>query len=392
MKSSVAIRGVRYAFDDIGSGPLVLFGHGMLFDRRMFRAQAEALCARCRCVLLDWPGHGESGFQASGWTADDLVTDIVELVHALGEQRAILVGLSQGGAVFTRVALAHPELVRALVIMDATPSAVPPSARDWLKGASAAIASGDAASKDAVLREALARMFSPATCHDRPELAGEARALFESHDRTGLSLALQVPLSYTSIVERLGELRVPTLVAWGADDASSPPALARAYLENIPGAQGVTFPDAGHSPPLEQPHAVTAALERFLDSLDATPGEITALETRRCQALMAGDVEALAGLLAPELTHVHANGEVDDRDSYLHKVRERLRFPSVKRHSLDVRVHGDVAIAVGRLEQAVEVVATGQRLPMRLVTTQAWVRCDRGWLLSSFHATPEIQP
>src|SRR5439155_8126 len=130
-------------------------------------------------------------------------------------------------------------LVRALVIMDATPGGVPPAVCEWLTGASAALASGDKVRRDDVFREALARMFSPSTHRDRPEVVEYARVLFESHDPAGLALALRVPLSYTSINDRLGTLKLPTLVGWGSDDAGSPIALARHYLDAIDGSQGI---------------------------------------------------------------------------------------------------------------------------------------------------------
>src|SRR3954452_11106083 len=94
------VNGVPYAYVDEGSGPLVLFGHGLLANKEMFRAQIDALRGRYRCVSIDWPGHGASGWRVGGFTFDDMVEDTVTLLRVLGQVPAVLVGLSQGGMVF----------------------------------------------------------------------------------------------------------------------------------------------------------------------------------------------------------------------------------------------------------------------------------------------------
>ena len=125
-ESHAVVNGVRYAYFEAGNGPLVLLGHGMFGSKELMRAQVERLSQSFRCVAFDWPGHGGSGFNPNGWSVRDLVEDVVALIGALGEKAAFLAGVSQGGAVFSRVALAHPNAVRGLVIMCAGPGAPPP--------------------------------------------------------------------------------------------------------------------------------------------------------------------------------------------------------------------------------------------------------------------------
>src|SRR4051812_1068540 len=98
------VNGVPYAYVDEGSGPRVLFGHGLLANKEMFRAQSGALQDRYRCVSIDWPANGASGWRAGGFPFDDLVDDTVALLQVLGQVPAVLVGLSQGGMVFMRLA------------------------------------------------------------------------------------------------------------------------------------------------------------------------------------------------------------------------------------------------------------------------------------------------
>lgn len=260
----IEVRGLRYAYEQHGdAGPLVLFGHGLYFDRTMFAPVASALSDRCRCVCIDWPGHGGSSGRPGGWTVDDLVQDVAALIGAFGAERAVLVGLSQGAAVFTRVALKHPALVQALVLMDATPEQPPEAARQRVEAASATLEGGDEGEVSELLSGVVQRMFSPATHEHRPELPASAQACIRRHSRGGLAQAVRLPLSYRSVTQQLPSLAMPTLVLWGEDDQSSPIALLEHYRA-IPGATVQTFPDAGHLVALERPADVSHAIREFL--------------------------------------------------------------------------------------------------------------------------------
>ncbi|WP_322061880.1 alpha/beta hydrolase [Paraburkholderia sp. J63] len=267
MTRTLTIRGVRYAFDETGSGPLVLFGHGLFFDREMFRAQSDALSGTNRCVRIDWPGHGQSGWLADGWRIDDLVDDTLALIDALGEQRVILVGLSQGAAVFTRTALAAPHRVRALVIMNSTPLRPVDSVRAGMLENSAELSTGDEARIEAVFRRVAGRMFCAHTREHHRELVEQALVRFRRHPVEGLAHAVKLGLSYESIVERLDELTMPVGVIWGADDPISTLDIADLYTRKSCNAQRHLIAHAGHCAPLEQPVAVNTALITFLHGL-----------------------------------------------------------------------------------------------------------------------------
>jgi 3-oxoadipate enol-lactonase len=258
------IRGTRYAFDQYGeSGPLILFGHGLYFDRTMFAGIARSLAINHRCVCIDWPGHGNSGWRANGWTVQDLVDDVPELISALNARDAVLVGLSQGAAVFTRTALQHPDSVRALVVMDASPLAQDAAVVARSVAAAQVILGGSDSEVSALLDQTLQRMFCAHTRAHAPELVAQARDRMLAHPRGGLALALGLGRSYERIAEQLDKLRMPALILWGEADAATPPALIDHY-RRIPDVTVQTFARAGHSLALEQPDAVTEALHRFL--------------------------------------------------------------------------------------------------------------------------------
>lgn len=122
-------------------------------------------------------------------------------------------------------------------------------------------------------------------------------------------------------------------------------------------------------------------------SISEIEATIKELEAQRCAALVANDLPALETMVAADLVHIHATGQVDDRDGYLRGVADRLTFLSVERSELKVRVSGQSAVATGRLDQRLRVRATGQEISMSVMTTQVWVLADGGWRQTTFQAT-----
>lgn len=264
MTSTIDVRGVQYAFEETGRGPLVLFGHSMCFDKSMFRAQADALSDRFRCVRVDWPGHGGSGWRRDGWTVWDLVDDIAQIASLLGHPRFILVGISQGAGVFARVAARFPDRVRALALMAANPNAFAPEATARLAEQSSILASGDAERIDALFGAIVERNLSPATISARPDVLEQAKAILHGHDPAGLSLAVRLPASYDTLSDHLNLIRATTLVAWGRDDRAVPIASVDRYRDCLRDMRFVEIRDAGHALPIEQPERLAAVLDDFL--------------------------------------------------------------------------------------------------------------------------------
>jgi pimeloyl-ACP methyl ester carboxylesterase len=114
----------RLASRTVGdAGPHVVFVHGLFGQGKNWTTIAKGLSDRHRVTLLDLPNHGHSP-----WTDRVDYLDMAELVAAelrtLGEP-ATLVGHSMGGKVAMQLALRHPELLRALVVVDVAPSDYP---------------------------------------------------------------------------------------------------------------------------------------------------------------------------------------------------------------------------------------------------------------------------
>jgi 3-oxoadipate enol-lactonase len=259
------INGTEYAYTDAGSGPLLLFGHGLLASKEMFEAQIEALKDRWRCVSVDWPGHADSGFNSDGWSFYDMADDAAALVEELGYESAVFAGLSQGGMVFMRLAMSKPELFDALILLDTSAGPELAESLPAYEQLREMMHTGSDEEREQAVQGASAVLYGEKWRESDPEGFAHERALMLAHDRDGQNLAARAVFDRDDVTSRLGEIKgIPTLVIVGADDAATPPDQAQALADGIEGAELVMIPDAGHHSPIENASAVTEALEAFL--------------------------------------------------------------------------------------------------------------------------------
>jgi hypothetical protein len=115
--------------------------------------------------------------------------------------------------------------------------------------------------------------------------------------------------------------------------------------------------------------------------------EIRKLEDLRSRFLINEDFAALEALIADDLVHVHTTGVIDNKSSYLHAVKTRLRFLTIERQSLVVKSFKNFAIMTGPLHQAIQMRNTGQIIETEAIATQVWIKQNRTWVQSNFQST-----
>ena len=249
------LNGLEIEYQDGGLGSPVLLGHGYSATGRMWDGQRAALGDRYRIVSWDMRGHGqtESPKDPAQYSAALTVADMRALLQHCGIERAVVGGLSLGGYVSLAFYLAHPEMVRALVICDSGPG----------------------------YRNAEARAAWNQRAHERAAqletkgleaLAGRSREMREAmgHHASaqGLAHAARGMLTQegSEVIDGLGGIRVPTLIIVGDQDR---PFLAPCeYMaKKIPGARLEVIPDAGHSSNLDRPAVFNRVLSGFLQGL-----------------------------------------------------------------------------------------------------------------------------
>jgi 3-oxoadipate enol-lactonase len=223
----------------------VVLLHSALGDSRLWRRQVEALSTRFEVVAPDLPGFGETRGPTEPFSFVDVVA---------AHLPAALVGNSFGGMLALRTALALQERVQKLVL-------VAPGfpAWDWSDELRAFFAEEEAALDDGDLDRAtevnLAFWVSPEH-HD--EVRPQQRRALE------LQTAHPEPELVWPELQPLSSLVVPTRVVVGDGDKRDFRAIAEHIAAEVPGAELVVVPGAGHLVGLDAPDELNALLLEFL--------------------------------------------------------------------------------------------------------------------------------
>ena len=257
------VNGQKLYYEDTGGdGPAIVFSHGLLMDSSMFAPQVQALRSTWRCISWDERGHGQTADPAhcEPFTYYDSADDLAALLAHLGVQQAVLVGMSQGGYLSLRCALAHPDVVRALVLIDTQALQEDPQKmvghetllKAWLEGG---------------LSDEIAAMVAHIILGDGWAGAPVWQAKWKQVTVPNLLQCFTTLGSRDDITERLGAITVPALVVHGALDHAIDLQRAQAMNDALAQSRMVVVPEGGHASNLTHPEPVNAALKQFLADL-----------------------------------------------------------------------------------------------------------------------------
>ena len=245
--------------------PLVLI-HGTGSSLHTWEGWVAELAKTRRVVSFDLPGFGLTGPNADGDYSDArYVAFVRNLLSRLGIGRAIVGGNSLGGEIAWQLALADPARVAGLVLVDA-------AGHDFVPES---LPLGFRIARIPVLREPMRWLLprraieaSVTNVYGDPSRVSAALVdrYYELTLREGNRVALMRRMDQLAPgpVERLPEIKVPTLILWGGKDRLIPPRWGQAFHEAIPGSRLVTFSALGHVPQEEDPAATLAALRAWL--------------------------------------------------------------------------------------------------------------------------------
>jgi pimeloyl-ACP methyl ester carboxylesterase len=242
------------SYDVTGDGPPLLLTHGFAATAGMFAGNLPALAQRNRVVTWDIRGHGASGQpeDQACYTVQATTGDMTAILDHLAIPSAVIGGHSLGGYVSLAFALAHPDRVTALILIDTGPGFRNEASRAGWNRIAEQYASN-------LQERGLAALGGG------PELHADAH-----RSATGLAHAARGILAQrdSGVLDALPDIAVPTLIVVGADDTRY---LAGAdYMaRKIPHARLVIIPAAGHAPNISQPEQFDAHLRSFLDQLAA---------------------------------------------------------------------------------------------------------------------------
>lgn len=246
--------------------PVILI-HGTSASLHTWDGWVGSLASERRVIRYDLPGFGLTG------PADDhdyrlqrYVRHLTRLLDRLQIERAVLVGNSLGGQIAWASAVLAPDRVAGLVLIDAAgypfkPKSIPigfrlalnptlaPLVRHLLPRPIVAASVRDTYGDPTRVSDALIDRYFELTLR-----AGNRQAVIERFQQ----------LDHGEMSQRIVEVRVPTLILWGARDRLIPPENGALFQADIADSELVEFEDLGHVPHEEDPVRTVAAAGRFL--------------------------------------------------------------------------------------------------------------------------------
>jgi 3-oxoadipate enol-lactonase len=248
-----------------GEGPAVALVHEGIGDSRMWDPQWEPWLQSFRLLRLDLRGFGRSPLPPERFSnARDLMVALEE--HGL--ERPALVGGSLGGRVVLEVAVARPDLVRALVLI-----APGLPGHEWSDEVKASWEEEEAAYEAGDVERAVEvnlgvwvdgprREPDEVDAAVRERVAEMQRRAFEIQFAAGEEP--EEELLVPDLAERLGEVAAPTLLIVGEEDVSDMHVIGQRLAREIPGARLETIPDTAHVPNMERPREFDELVLPFL--------------------------------------------------------------------------------------------------------------------------------
>jgi pimeloyl-ACP methyl ester carboxylesterase len=259
------VRGVRLCCVDFGGeGPPVLLLHGLAGRANEWRSTAVWMTEGYRVLALDQRGHGMSDKDVGDYSRGAYVDDVVTVIERLGP--VVLVGQSMGGLNAFLAAARRPDLVRALVVVEASPGGPDPKAPgrvgSWLDSWPVPFPTlADARAffgGDTLYAQTWLEVLEEHPEGYRPQFRRESMVA---------SVADVAERDYWNEWERI---RCPTLCVGGARGYVAEEELSE-MARRIPSGSYARVPDAGHDLHLERPEAWRGVVESFLSSTVADP-------------------------------------------------------------------------------------------------------------------------
>ena len=269
MKGKLERDGAVIVYETRGAGPAIILAHNILCDRRVFDEVIGLLGDAYRTISVDLRGQGESSVPARAYSVSDLAGDLAAVLDAEKIDKAVVVGLSLGATTALELTLSRPERVAALVLMGAT-------ARedDFLTSVRNAFLSPLVRAfgvRGPILQKAVTSLFGASyRAEGSPDFAEWTRRINELPSRSAY-FSLRAWRLRGRFLERLGQVRAPTLIVAGEEDVACTVPEARELQRGIRGSALALIPRAGHTMSAERPQAVAAALRSFIDPLLLQP-------------------------------------------------------------------------------------------------------------------------
>jgi len=258
--------GARLYYETHGSGPALIFAHGLGGGHLSWWQQVPHFRDRYTCVVFDHRGFGLSSESPDRPGPDAYIDDLVALIAHLGVPDVRLVAQSMGGWTCLGYALRHPERVRALVLACTTGVLGDPETLRIFRE------HGAGQPEAALVAHGIHPACGERMAREQPVLHflyREVDAL--SHDLDKNAVRKKLIALRTTPRAAVAALGPPLLCVTGEEDIAIPPAAVAVLASIVPGARLARVPEAGHSVYWERPAVFNRLVDAFLRDVDRAP-------------------------------------------------------------------------------------------------------------------------
>ena len=257
---TVPVFGQTIHYFDVGSGPVVILLHGLGDHKESWLRTMGPLSQGHRLLVPDQIGFGKSDKPLLDYSVQTYVDFLDEFLRQLKIEKASLVGESLGGWIAAMYALevssgGNLVPIEKLVLVDAA----------GLHQDKVPVADLNASTL-AGTRRLMHEVFYDTSWLNDERLRALFTEIIGRNDRYTVHSFLSNPTVGDERLDgKLAQIKIPTLVVWGREDALVPFASGERYAAGIPGAHLVAFDKCGHVPPAEKTQEFIAAVTTFLD-------------------------------------------------------------------------------------------------------------------------------
>lgn len=254
------VNGTRLFYEEAGKGRSLVLVHGGLVDSRLWDDQFKEFAKHYRVIRYDLRGFGRSAYPTGPFSHVD---DLYALLKFLKVDRCSMVGLSLGSMIASDFTLEHPEMIDRLIL---TSPGLRGSTAPRNERARAVYKIAETEGRDKAINAWMENDFFASGRQNNPTYEERMRAMLRDNYKTWgptpTTIVWNWPKRLTE--ERLGEIKVPTLVIIGDKDAPSILVNAAVYESKIPGARKIVMGGVSHHLVMEKPKEYNRIVLDFL--------------------------------------------------------------------------------------------------------------------------------
>lgn len=260
--------------------PAIMLLHGSNADLHTWEPWVEALKGQYRVIRFDQVGHGLTGPDpAHDYSRDNYVADVRQVADKLGLQKFILGGNSMGGKHALAFAVAHPDRVAGLVLVDGSGGPMLPQKGDETRKDTGGGNIGFKIAQTPGINLLVEQITPRSLIAQSLEQSVSVKAVVTDAAVDRYWELLRYPGNRRATLKRFGyayeplteaeiaAVTTPTLILWGEEDRLIPVAAGQWLARTMPNAQLVVYPDIGHLPHEEAVPETLASLTAWLQRL-----------------------------------------------------------------------------------------------------------------------------